>query len=120
MKTKFRNIAQIQEKARRYGQQLPAAMSTIIDANFIEGVNNAKANAPWTDRTGDARRSIDYENRSDANMLRFYIFIGVYYGIFLEYANGGKYRILQPTFTVMEVKILKDLERLGVKMKGGI
>lgn len=89
------------------------AAHAVMDRDTIEAANYAKTHAPWTDRTGDARRSIDTIDLSDRNTIRFYLFIGVWYGQFLELANDGKYRILRPTATIYEQKILEDLKNLG-------
>lgn len=61
--------------------------------------NDAKQNRPWTDQTGNARRSIQgsYEI-GDRNVI-IALAIGVDYGKYLELSNGGKYRIIVPTMT---------------------
>lgn len=58
-----------------------------------------KLNAPWTDRTGNARAGLhaklNIENRGEAFEL---IFAGtVYYQIFLEARFSGKFAIIMPT-----------------------
>lgn len=115
-KVRIRNIKSIQANALKYGDKLASVMEAVVDNNFIQAAGKAKQDAPWTDRTGDARRSIDYRNLSNKDRLAFYLVIGVYYGVYLEFANGGKYRILQPTMTVTEVKIKQDLKRVGVEI----
>ena len=59
----------------------------------------AKENAPWEDRTGDARSGLKTVVVEDAIKGNYSIFIGynVKYGIFLEAANGGVYAIARPT-----------------------
>ena len=64
----------------------------------IELVDYAKANAPWSDRTGDARAGLDaqVENgmRGDIVVTLFHT---VDYGVWLEVRWGGKYAIIIPT-----------------------
>lgn len=107
---------EIADKAIKLGKILPVAAQAIVNRDIIEATNFAKNNAPWTDRTGNARQSIDYHVEYRKNLIRFYIFIGVYYGVFLELCNMGKYRILRPTATIFENKIKQDVKRLKVKL----
>lgn len=61
----------------------------------------AKTNAPWTDRTGNARQGLHggVELRAE-NELVLFLSHGVEYGIWLELANAGKYAIVGPTADV--------------------
>ena len=75
--------------------------------------HEAKRTAPWTDRTGDARRSIHHEVHEDAGGIVVSVGIGVHYGKYLELSNGGKYRVIDPVvsgFGRQEMQnVLKDL-----------
>ncbi|ADQ06506.1 conserved hypothetical protein [Caldicellulosiruptor hydrothermalis 108] len=58
----------------------------------------AKENAPWTDRTGNARQGLHGGvdiNGKDSYTL--YLSHGVEYGIWLELAHDGNYAIVGPT-----------------------
>lgn len=88
--------ANIESHNRDLHQKLRQAADKLKD----EMVAYAQENAPWEDRTGDARRELqgavvwqDEEN--------FTIFLGhgaeIYYGIWLEVRWGGKYAIIVPT-----------------------
>jgi Tfp pilus tip-associated adhesin PilY1 len=58
----------------------------------------AKAKAPWTDRTGNARQSITGSGPAESgNVYSWALCIGMFYGVYLELSNGGKYRIVWPT-----------------------
>ncbi len=58
----------------------------------------AKTHAPWTDRTGNARRSLNCSykriNRSTFNITLAH---GVHYGHHLELMQTGRFAILKPT-----------------------
>lgn len=116
-RTVMKNQASLRKDILGAGPKLVEVVKAIIDANFIKGESYAKQNAPWTDRTGDARRSIASVDDSDANTIRYWLQIGVDYGIWLEIANQGKYRILIPTSTIIEANIIQDLRRIGVEIK---
>lgn len=59
----------------------------------------AKANAPWEDRTGDAREGLrgEYVAESGPNVSAALIAHTVEYGVFLETMQGGAFQILMPT-----------------------
>jgi hypothetical protein len=57
----------------------------------------AKDNAPWKDRTGDARRLLNGKVIDDGEAIGIQLIHRVEYGKFLETANSGKNAILKPT-----------------------
>lgn len=58
----------------------------------------AKQNAPWTDRTGNARQSLHaWVEELAKDTVYLYLSHGVEYGKWLEVANAGKYSIIYPT-----------------------
>ncbi len=69
----------------------------------------AKTNAPWTDRTGQARArlSAKYERTSDAT-FDVSLSHGVPYGVHLEYRDSGRYAILRPTLNALFPSIAND------------
>jgi len=69
--------------------------------------NRAKANRPWTDRTGQARASITGSMEFDDSVIRGALAIGADHGIFLEKANGGKYAIVWPTVLENQRELLE-------------
>lgn len=72
-----------------------------------------KENAPWTDRTGNARSGL----RALAEHIPFktyalHIWHTMSYGIWLEVRQSGKYAILLPTLQDRGPKIMKTLNKL--------
>lgn len=70
-----------------------------------------RANAPWTDRTGDARKElraevIDITGKAALILLRH----GVDYGLWLEVANAGKYAILGRALDTWAPIIWRDIQ----------
>jgi ABC-type phosphate transport system permease subunit len=77
-----------------------------------EAENFAKANRPWTDRTGNARRSITGTHTLSSSNATMALAIGVDYGKYLELSHGGRFRIVWPTiihFRPLFQQALKDL-----------
>lgn len=75
--------------------------------------NWMKQNAPWTDRTGNARQTLYTETSEVVNeMVELILSHGVYYGIFLELCNAGKYAIVGPALDHFAPKIWADVRRM--------
>jgi hypothetical protein len=84
------SLAGLPQRARANAERGGAILAADME-------NYGKQNRPWQDRTGNARASIAGVSKLDGDILSVTILIGVYYGIFLELANAGKYRIILPT-----------------------
>lgn len=104
----FRNLDQLKDNVR----QNTAQAMEIFGANMEV---QAKGNAPWTDRTGNARRSISSETEASVNKIETYLSIGVFYGKYLELSNGGKYAIVWATITQNRQAFANAL-RMGFKL----
>lgn len=74
----------------------------------------ARSNAPWDDRTGDARSGLTSEisDNSESGTLAVNLFHTVDYGVWLEIRWGGKYAILIPTIENMGPRLLEMMERM--------
>lgn len=94
---KRRVIAAIAELARYFEPQLEAY---------------AKANAPWTDRTGNARQSLFTATEIARDMVTLYLSHGMEYGVFLELCNSGRYAIVLPTLEAHYGPIKSALDNL--------
>jgi hypothetical protein len=77
--------------------------------------NHSKESRPWTDRTGDARRSIYALADISYSGVRIYHGIRVDYGKYLELSNGGRYRVITPTVNKYRTIWLKNLSRTLTK-----
>ena len=69
-----------------------------ISASMAEAEADAKSSAPWKDRTGNARNSITGTQAvKEGSKYIGHLFIGVFYGVYLELCNHGKFRVVWPT-----------------------
>jgi hypothetical protein len=57
----------------------------------------AKLNAPWTDRTGNARQGLHGGAVLEGTDFVIYIAHTMTYGVYLELCNAGNFAILMPT-----------------------
>jgi len=75
----------------------------------------AKRNAPWTDRTGNARNGLWGAAGTDGREVWIRVGHTVEYGKWLELAHDGKYAILGPTITAHTAQVQKAFEELWQK-----
>lgn len=61
----------------------------------------ARSNAPWSDRSGEARRGLTAEAETQGQQLRIVLYHTVEYGIWLETRWNGQYAIIVPTIEHM-------------------
>lgn len=77
----------------------------------VEG--EAKETAPWTDRTGDARKRLTCKVEKTPLGYRLKLAHGVDYGMWLELSNEKKYAVIEPTLKRMgKTQILPGLRNL--------
>jgi hypothetical protein len=76
--------------------------------------------APWTDRTGNARSGLSAE--TEHVRLKYHaihLFYRVPYGIWLEVRHAGKYAIIIPALLDQGPKMMKTLNKLFARLDGG-
>lgn len=76
----------------------------------------AKKNAPWTDRTGMARKSLNATTEKRSNGIRITLAHGVDYGLWLELAHEKRFAIVRPTIELQGNKVLYGYADLLNKM----
>jgi hypothetical protein len=75
--------------------------------------NYMKANAPWTDRTGNARQGLyTAVNHAVGSMVEIILSHGVDYGYWLEVKNGGAYAVVNPALDYFGPRIWADVRRM--------
>lgn len=57
----------------------------------------AKQNAPWQDRTGDARAGLDVDVSESGGAVYIQLYHQVDYGLWLEVIQNGRFAIIMPT-----------------------
>ncbi len=102
-----------------YGDKVKAAVVAVAQFIGAKMEHYAKGNVPWQDRTGHARQGLFYAVDSDAggevsgsaslggqesgvisaskDIVALYLSHSMTYGVFLELANAGRYKIIMPT-----------------------
>lgn len=94
-----------------------AATRMYAETSATKLQNYARNNAPWTDRTGQARQRLTGTAMIVANGYKLRLAHGVNYGIWLELAHEKRFAIIQPTILANTGEIMEGfnglLERLG-------
>lgn len=114
------------------------AIQAYCDAAALKCEGEMKKNAPWRNRTGRARGSLQGRAFSSETILtnpealerlaranekpleaKEYIIeltSNVYYAVYLEYAHEGKYAIIKPTIQKMSQEVMNGLQYLLIKI----
>lgn len=75
-----------------------------------------KTNAPWTDRTSNARNGLAAKALSEGSTHVIVAFHQMPYGPWLEVSNSGKYRIIIPTIINQGREVMKTVGGLLGRM----
>lgn len=85
----------------RYGYRVLQAVAAVAQYTATAMQNDAKANAPWTDRSSNARSGLFGTSEADfaAKVVTIYLSHGaiIDYGVYLELGHSGRYAIVMRT-----------------------
>lgn len=107
------SLRQIDETLVAYGDRVIEAVKAV--AKYFEPVleEYARQNAPWTDRTGNARQTLHAWSDELANdIVELWIGHGMEYGLWLEVRWGGRYAIVWPTIEQHLAPVAQMLQRI--------
>ncbi len=101
------------ELATAYVSAIHAGVVAIMQAYAPEVENWMRDNAPWTDRTGNARQGLYTALEELVNeTVTLILSHGVTYGKYLELCNAGRYAIIAPALDVFAPRIWADVQRM--------
>ena len=97
-----------------YGDRLFTAIQMLLTAFSPLLEDFAKAYAPWTDRTANARQSLFSVVDADiaGRKVVLYLSHGMEYGVYLELRWQGKYAIIMPTIHAYENQVMNEVRYL--------
>lgn len=93
--------------------KIDLGMTAIMERARPRAERYMKSNAPWTDRTGNARQGLHAAVQRER--LKLYALIlahTVEYGIWLEVTHGGANRIIEPTIRSQGNALMRDVSGL--------
>lgn len=101
----------------QYGERAIVAVAAVAGRIATVMQNDAKQNATWTDRTGNARSGIFGTSEIAGKMVIIYLSHGpaINYGVWLELANEGRYAVIMRTIEahLPELKAMLDEILIG-------
>lgn len=78
--------------------------------------NYMKVNAPWTDRTGNARNGLAARAYKEGDGIGIVLYHQVDYGIYLETKFSGRDAIIQPSIDSEGPRVMASFNRLLERM----
>lgn len=95
-----------------YANAIHAAIVQLAERYAVEIEAWLKENAPWIDRTGNARQTLYSEALDFVDVVVIVMSHGVTYGVFLELAHGGSYAVITPALDHFIPRIWRDVRAL--------
>lgn len=96
----------------KYGGRVLVAVQAVAEFVGTKMQNESRRNAPWTDRTGNARSGLFSTVTREAAKAVVIIYLShghtIEYGKFLELAHGQRYAIVMPTIEA-NLPVLKGM-----------
>ena len=132
-KIEFRHdMSEIKRNLAEFGDRVDTAIELVVRRRATAGTADMKTNAPWNDITTAARNGLFTEVHVSGISKRKWLRkreIGksysivfshtVFYGIWLEIANSGKYQIIMPTVRKQGNILMAELEDLFGSIQSG-
>lgn len=108
-------MEQLEEIRRRTPEEILAGGAVVAEKLEIL----AKRNAPWTDRTGNARRTLEgFQEFKDPENYRIGICGNMPYSDRLELGFNRRYAILMPTMKAQKPYIVDDIKKAIGRIDG--
>lgn len=86
-------------------------VSSVMDYHSLRGEAYMKKNAPWIDRTGNARGSLHTRVEKGLNSQTLVLAHGMPYGIWLEVRWAGRYSIVRPTLPTLGRDVMQTFRK---------
>lgn len=105
---------QLARAIEQYGERVLIAVNAVAGQIATIMQNDARANASWTDRTGNARGGLFGTSEVAQKMVIIYLSHGpaIDYGVWLELANEGRYAIIMRTVEAHLPELKTMLDRM--------
>jgi hypothetical protein len=85
-----------------------ANVAEAVEQGAMELEMYAKFNAPWADRTGEARNGLTASVYEEGGEIVLELAHSVDYGIWLELIQDGRFAIIMPTLEALGPRIIRD------------
>lgn len=96
----------------KFPPKMHAALGTFMEYESGNVQDYMRANAPWTDRTGNARQGLFAKHEASLTSHKIVCYHTMPYGIWLEVAHDGQYRIIVPTIQSEGKRVMNGIRKL--------
>lgn len=107
----------ISDGLKVFTEKQEQALSMYADTAAQNLQDYMKNTAPWTDRTGEARRRLSAKSEKVENGYQIELAHGVDYGESLELHHEKRYAVIQPTILAKSDEVLRGFEGLLNKLR---
>lgn len=108
---KFTGTQEVINNLEKWGMNKERNIKRAADVMATEVEKYAKANRPWTDRTGNARAGLKGVSVVSSTDVAIQLHHGVKYGLYLELGFAGRFAILKPTLDRYKPEIIRVLKK---------
>jgi hypothetical protein len=106
-----RDPADLGRAVSEYGEKLVyQALVNYLGQKAKEVEQQMRREAPWRDRTGEARRKLRAQVEVSGAQVQLILSHGAEHGVFLELSNGGRYAIVSPTTVRTGPEIMREMK----------
>lgn len=113
------SVADLLTNVEQLEPRVDAAIGVVMERQGDLAVAYMKANAPWTDRTSNARNGLDKKVFKAAGRWWLNLFGRANYQIWLEVKYNGRDAIITPTIILWGPRVMANMrgliERLGAR-----
>lgn len=106
------DLGEIEGSLRSLGERAPIVIAGIVERRADMGEEFMRNNAPWTDRTGNARAGLRAKASHSVGQSAIDFFHSMPYGIWLEVRWAGRYGIIPRTILEMGQGMMEDVSAL--------
>ena len=103
---------------KTFNARADRAITAAIGYHATQAQAYARTNAPWTDRTSNARNGLFAKAERKVPHYRIIISHSVPYGVWLEIRWSGRYAIIRPTVDHEGPELMKTVSGLFTSMFG--
>ena len=111
------SVAGLLREVEQLDPRVDAAIGVVIERQKDMAVAYMKSNAPWTDRTTNARNGLGGIVFKQGKRWVMNLFGRVNYQIWLEVKNGGKYAIITPTVQAWGPRVMSNMTGLIERLR---
>lgn len=103
-------------KLRTFNARADRFITAATAYHATRAASYARTNAPWTDRTGNARNGLFARAERDAPVYRVIIAGSVPYQPWLEVRFSGRYQIIRPTVDHEGPELMRTVQTMYSRM----